>query len=96
MEEGKKEFIPFGLKWWLCGLIMLIIIVSATTGALTTDLAGAFALMLSIGIICNEIGERVPIWNDYIGGGLVLTFLASAVLFTYHIVPQKYAFLLAA
>ncbi len=96
MEEGKK-FTPFGLKWWLCGAIILVIIAAAATGALTTDLAGSFALMLAIiGIICNEIGERIPIWNDYVGGGLVLTFLASAVLFTYHLVPQKYAVSIAA
>ncbi len=47
--------------------------------------------MLSIGMICNEIGERIPFWNSYIGGGLVLTFLVSAFLFTYNIIPQKYA-----
>ena len=91
MAEGKKEFTPFGLKWWLCGAVMFVILAAAATGSLTTDLAGAFALMLAIGIICNEIGERVPIWNDYVGGGLVLTFLVSAVLFTYHIIPKKYA-----
>ena len=91
MEEVKNEFKPFGLKWWLCGVLIVVIIAAAVTGALTTDLAGAFALMLAIGIICNEIGERIPIWNDYIGGGLVLTFLASAVLFTYNIIPKKYA-----
>lgn len=91
MAETKKGFKPFGLTWWLCGAIMLITIGAAATGALSTDLAGSFALMLSIGILFNEIGDRIPIWNSYVGGGLVLTFLASAVLFTYKVIPQKYA-----
>lgn len=91
MAETKKGFKPFGLTWWLCGAIMLITIGAAATGALSTDLAGSFALMLSIGILFNEIGDRIPIWNSYVGGGLVLTFLASAVLFTYNVIPQKYA-----
>ena len=47
--------------------------------------------MLALGIICNEIGERIPFWNSYIGGGLVLTFLVSAYLFTNKMVPAKYA-----
>lgn len=47
--------------------------------------------MLSIGLICNEVGERIPFWNSYIGGGLVMTFLVSAFLFTYNLIPQKYA-----
>lgn len=91
MSEETKVVKPYGLQWWLCGAIMLIVIAAAATGALSTDLAGSFALMLSIGILCNEIGERIPFWNSYVGGGLVLAFLVSAFLFTYNIIPQKYA-----
>lgn len=85
-----KSFKPLGLPWWLCGIIIVIVFGAAATGTLSTDLAGCFALMLSIGIICNEIGERIPIWNSYVGGGLVFTFLVSAFLYTYHIIPDKY------
>lgn len=86
-----KSFKPYGLPWWLALGIFGIIIVAAATGALSTDMAGSFALMLSIGLVCNEIGERIPFWNSYIGGGLVLTFLVSACLFSYNLIPQKYA-----
>ena len=75
MSEETKVVKPYGLQWWLCGAIMHIVIAAAATGALSTDLAGSFALMLSIGILCNEIGERIPFWNSYVGGGLVLAFL---------------------
>lgn len=81
----------FGMPWWLAGAIAVIVLAAAATGALSADLAGCFALMLSIGLICNELGERIPFWNSYIGGGLVLTFLVSAFLFTYNLIPQKYA-----
>lgn len=67
MSEETKAIKPYGLQWWLCGIIMLVVIAAAATGALSTDLAGSFALMLSIGILCNEIGERIPIWNSYVG-----------------------------
>lgn len=92
MEETKGfNLKTFGMPWWLAGAIALIVIGAAATGALSADLAGSFALMLAIGLICNEIGERVPFWNSYIGGGLVLTFLVSAFLFTYKLIPQQYA-----
>ncbi len=81
----------FGMPWWLAGSIAVIVIAAAATGALSADLAGCFALMLSIGLICNELGERIPFWNSYIGGGLVLTFLVSAYLFTFNLIPEKYA-----
>ncbi|WP_296359820.1 2-hydroxycarboxylate transporter family protein [uncultured Acidaminococcus sp.] len=51
---------------------------------MTTDLAGGFALTLAMGIVFNEIGERIPFWNSYVGGGLVLSFLASAYLLAHH------------
>ena len=90
MFDQKFEVKTFGLPLWLACIVTAVAIIAATTGALSADLAGSFVLMLSIGFICNEIGERIPFWNSYIGGGLVLTFLVSAFLFTYNIIPQKY------
>lgn len=91
MDRKGFELKTFGMPWYLACAIALIAIFGAMTGALSADLAGSFVLMLSIGLICNEIGERIPFWNSYIGGGLVLTFLVSAFLFTYNIIPEKYA-----
>lgn len=90
-EQKGFKLVTFGMPWYLAFGIAAIAIIAAMTGALSADLAGCFVLMLSIGLICNEIGERIPFWNSYIGGGLVLTFLVSAFLFTYDIIPQKYA-----
>ena len=81
-------FRPFGLSWPL-GFI-LIVFAGVVTGSLSTDLAGGFAFMLALGIVCNEIGERIPVWNSYIGGGLVLAFVVSAYLFTNKYIPAAY------
>lgn len=89
-EELKKPLQPFGLPWWLCAAFIAVVFVSVALGKLSTDLAGTCALMLSIGIICNEIGERIPLWNSYIGGGIVFTYLTSAYLKTYNYIPEKY------
>lgn len=91
MEQKGFKLKTFGMPWYIAFSVAAIAIIAAATGALSTDLAGCFVLMMSIGLICNEIGERIPFWNSYIGGGLVLTFLVSAFLFTYNIIPQKYA-----
>lgn len=90
-DEKKKSFTPFGLSWPPCLGFIIIVAAGVMTGSLSTDLAGGFAFMLALGIVCNEIGERIPFWNSYIGGGLVLTFLVSAYLFTNKMVPAKYA-----
>lgn len=89
-EELKKPLRPFGLPWWLCAAFIVVVFASVALGKLSTDLAGTCAFMLAIGIICNEIGERIPLWNSYIGGGLVFTYLVSAYLKTYNYIPEKY------
>lgn len=86
----KKAFEPMGLPWWLALAIAVIVLGAMFTGSLSKDLAGAFSVMLVIGVICNEIGERIPFWNSYIGGGLILAFLVSAYLATYGLIPEAY------
>ena len=88
--EEKKTFKLFGLDWRICFGFMIIVVFAAFVGALPTDFAGTFALMLSIGIIFDEIGERIPFWNSYIGGGIVLAFLGTATLVYFNIIPAKY------
>lgn len=67
-NEKVKSFRPFGLTWPLCLGFIVIIFAGVWTGSLTTDLAGGFALTLAMGIVFNEIGERIPFWNSYVGG----------------------------
>lgn len=45
---------------------------------LPTGLPGALAVCLVIGAVLGEIGNRLPIWNTYIGGGPILVFLGAA------------------
>ncbi|MGL4402263.1 MAG: 2-hydroxycarboxylate transporter family protein [Fusobacteriaceae bacterium] len=45
------------------------------------------AILAVFGILFGEIGDRIPFWNDYIGGGTVLVFFVSAVMGTYKMVP---------
>lgn len=93
MAENKGFSLKtFGMPWWLAGAIAVIVIAAAATGALSADLAGMLRInVIHRILICNEVGERIPFWNSYIGGGLVMTFLVSAFLFTYNLIPQKYA-----
>lgn len=90
MLEEKKTFKLFGMDWKICIAFMVIVLFSAIVGVLPTDIAGTFALMLAIGIIFNEIGERIPFWNSYIGGGIVLAFLGTAALVYFNVIPQQY------
>ncbi|WP_407126711.1 2-hydroxycarboxylate transporter family protein [Desemzia sp. FAM 23989] len=85
---AKKRY--FGLSMPILVSMCVIVLAAAYTGALSADLPGTFALMFVIGIIFKEIGDRIPIWNTYIGGGIVLAYLGTAALVYYNLIPQQY------
>lgn len=89
MEKlNQKEY--FGMPIHILLSTSAVVIVAAMTGALSKDLPGGFALMFAIGIILNEIGDRIPIWDEYIGGGIVLAFLGTAFLVYQGWIPPEY------
>ena len=49
-----------------------------------------FSALAVFGLLFGEIGDRIPIWNDFIGGGTILVFFMAAVFGTYHLVPEKF------
>lgn len=48
-----------------------------------------FTILGVFGILFGEIGDRIPFWNDYIGGGTVLVFVVAAIFGTYGLVPES-------
>ncbi|MBU5669829.1 2-hydroxycarboxylate transporter family protein [Peptoniphilus sp. MSJ-1] len=85
----------FGLNLPMLLAFAILVFIATYLGVLSTDLAGGVALMFSIGIILYEIGERIPIWNTYVGGGLVLAFLGTAALNYFGVIPTEYAELIS-
>ena len=100
-KNFKELFDPKQSKWSGLSIQMflgLLAIVALTVyvpfgGKEAAFLRGNFLVIFSIlavfGILFGEIGDRIPIWNDYIGGGTILVFFASAVMGTYNLIPTK-------
>lgn len=82
----------YGMPIWMLVFIVGIIYVATFTGKMPDDdMLSIISIMFSIGIILYEIGERIPIWKDYFGGGSLLAFLGGAALEYYEILPAKYS-----
>lgn len=89
-----KEFKWGGLNWpiFLSMLIITIVVVyvpfgGKVAGFLRPNFISIMAILAVFGILFGEIGDRIPIWNEYIGGGTVMVFFMSAVMGTYKLVP---------
>ncbi|WHH59338.1 2-hydroxycarboxylate transporter family protein [Petroclostridium sp. X23] len=70
-------------------LISVIVLAATYMGVLPKGMIGAFPLMMVIGAVFNEIGNRTPIIKDYLGGGPIVIIFGAAALVTYGILPEK-------
>lgn len=79
----------FGIPLGVFAACSIVVLVSLKLGILPEGLIGGMAFMFILGAILGEIGDRIPIWNDFIGGGTVLAFLGSAVLLYFGLIPKS-------
>lgn len=74
-------------------LPFFLLISAVTFGAiylnvLPSGLPGAIPLMMVLGALLNETGNRLPIIKDYFGGGPIVIIFGTAVLFHFGILPD--------
>jgi Na+/citrate or Na+/malate symporter len=73
-------------------LVMSVVVaVISCMGGLNNNMIGALVFALVIGSLIGWVGDRIPIWNKWLGGGILLTFFFASVMGTYNIVPDTVA-----
>jgi Na+/citrate or Na+/malate symporter len=87
---GIMSYKVAGMPIPLFGGLAAIVLGGMITGSLPKDLGGSIALLFVLGVIFGEIGDRIPIWNEYVGGGAVLTFLTTSYMVHEKILPAAY------
>lgn len=88
--QSKKSLKLFGAPWLITLISCAIVWVAMAFGVLGTDMGSTLVVMLAIGVPLYELGKRIPIWNTYIGGGILLAFLGTAFLNHFAVIPEKY------
>ncbi|QUH27072.1 2-hydroxycarboxylate transporter family protein [Serpentinicella alkaliphila] len=84
----KSGYRIMGMSIQLFAIITSVVLIATYMEVLPKGMIGAFALMMVIGAIFNEIGSRLPIVKDYLGGGPIVIIFGSAALVTYGILPE--------
>ncbi|MEL3913579.1 2-hydroxycarboxylate transporter family protein [Treponema pedis] len=91
IREGKWGGLNFPI--FLCMLVLTCVTIyvpfgEKESGFLRSNFISIFALLAVFGILFGEIGDRIPFWNSYVGGGTVMVFFAAAIFGTYKLVPE--------
>ncbi len=105
-KNFKELFDPTEHKWggfnlptFLCLLIVVAIVVYVPFGLdkegnpgsfLRPNFLIMFSALAVFGLLFGEIGDRIPIWDEFIGGGTILVFVLAAVFGTYKLVPENF------
>jgi len=83
-----KGFTLAGVKLPMFIILAAIVFAAMYLGVLPKGMVGAFPLAIIFGAILNEIGNRIPIIKDYLGGGAIIVIFGSAALATYGVIPE--------
>lgn len=90
MSEKKEGLKLYGAPWYITLIGCAIVIAAAYLGALGKDFASIMILIIAYGVVFFEIGERLPIWNTYIGGGVLAAFFGTAIIRQLSLIPKVY------
>ncbi|CAH2212121.1 2-hydroxycarboxylate transporter family protein [Tepidibacter aestuarii] len=86
---GNKGFEIMGISLPMFIILSIVVLTATYMGVLPKGIIGALPLMMIIGASLNELGNRLPIIKDYLGGGAIVIIFASAALVTYGILPES-------
>ena len=99
-KEPKKRFQLFGMDWRyfaVCAVIILVTLyvpinikgddVGVKTN-LPVAMLGCFSIMILLGAVFNEIGNRTPIVKTYLGGGAIVCIFAASAMVYFKLFPS--------
>lgn len=88
--DTSKPFDMGGIPLQLYALVAVLSVAILKLGLLTqTGVAGAFAVLWTIGLIFFAIGERVRILKALLGGGLVIAWAGAAMIARSGLISQE-------
>ena len=70
----------FSVPLYLFLFLAIMVFAANQMDVIPGSMVGSIGAMFVIGIIMGEIGDRLPIWKDYIGGGTLLALLGGSLL----------------
>ncbi|URZ05347.1 2-hydroxycarboxylate transporter family protein [Clostridium felsineum] len=70
-------------------IMMIILVIEIKLGRLPNTMLGALAVLILLGNLFHYIGNHLPIFKSYLGGGSVFCIFASAIIATFGILPSS-------
>ncbi len=94
VKQAKWKGIPTLAFFALLVVAMIVLYYpnqeGVTGGYVMDTFIVTFSIIAVISLLIGEIGDRIPIWNEYVGGGTILVFFVGSLLATYNVLPAVF------
>lgn len=86
-KGGIWNYKLYGISLPFFLLIAVVVLAATYWGVLPAGMAGAFALMIVLGAVLQEIGDKTPIVRSYLGGGAIVIIFGVGLMAYYGFFP---------
>lgn len=98
-KEKLMAYKLYGMPWYYFAIFAVVVLFVTyvplgfkgeefmTKSNLPVGMLGMFGLMIVLGAIFNEIGEKTPIVRSYLGGGAIVTIFATSAMVYFKLFP---------
>lgn len=84
-----KETKMLGLPLWMYLIVLAVTWIMGSLEAIPGNMVGALCFATVVGTFIGFIGDRIPIWKDWMGGGMLLTSLVAGGFATFQVIPES-------
>lgn len=103
ITEKKTGYQLYGMPWYYFAIFAIVVLACTylpigiaredlwAKSNLPVGMLGCFGIMIVMGTVFNEIGEKTPIIRSYLGGGAIVTIFASSAMVYFNLLPTSIA-----
>ena len=81
-----KETKILGFPLWMYLIFSILMMVMAANDWMLTNMVGALAFAMIIGTLLGWVGDHIPVWKTWFGGGMLFSCLVAGAMNTFHLI----------
>ena len=83
-----KETKILGFPLWMYLILSALMLLMAANDWMLTNMVGALAFAMIIGTLLGWVGDHIPVWKTWFGGGMLFACLVAGALNTFNLIGE--------
>lgn len=86
--DKRNEIKILGFPLWMFLVLNVFMIFLAAKDWMLTNMVGALAFALVVGTLLGWVGDHIPVWKTWFGGGMLFACLVAGAMNTFNLVGE--------